>query len=164
MRGLKRTPTSKRNNIELKSNIQNYPPRLRLAEFFQSKEANTSEENLFQKQSTFIQHGDRGRDLHHQTDVLNNLNFEEVEKRSKSNLSNMEQKEPSKLINNETTVIRPTNKWGAVVVLATGQYQSMIMQHLLDENTKKKTDSYFDNKMQSNRLRFLRQSRVEIST
>ena len=78
----------------------------------------------------------------------------------------MEQKELSKLINDETTVIRPTNKWGAVVVLATGQYQSMIMQHLLDENTKKKkkTDSYFDNKMQSNRLRFLRQNRVDIST
>ena len=81
MRGLKRTPTSERNNIELKSNIQNYPPRLRLAEFFQSKEANTSEENLFQKQSTFIPHGHRGRDLHHQADVLNNLNLEEVEKK-----------------------------------------------------------------------------------
>ena len=93
MRGLKRTPTSKRNNIELKSNIQNCPPRLRLVEFFQSKEANTSEENLFQKQSTFIPHGNRGRNLRHQTDVLNKLNFEKVEKKSKSNLSNMEQKE-----------------------------------------------------------------------
>ena len=137
---------------------------MRLAEFFQSKEANTSEENLFQKQSTFIPHGNRGRNLHHQTDVLNKLNFEKVEKKSKSNLSDMEQKELSKIINDEITVIKPTNKGGAVVVLATGRYQSMIMQHLLDENTKKIADSYFENKMQSNRLRFLRQHRVEIST
>ena len=137
---------------------------MRLAEFFQSKEANTSEENLFQKQSTFIPHGNRGRNLHHQTDVLNKLNFEKVEKKSKSNLSDMKQKELSKIINDETTVIKPTNKGGAVVVLGTGQYQNMINQHLLDENTKKITDSYFENKMQSNRVRFLRQHRVEIST
>ena len=32
--GLKFTPTRKRNNIELQSNIQNYTSRLRLAEFF----------------------------------------------------------------------------------------------------------------------------------
>ena len=31
LRGLKFTPTPKRNNIELKSNIQNYTRRLRLA-------------------------------------------------------------------------------------------------------------------------------------
>ena len=33
LRGLTFTPTPKRNNIELKSNIQNYTRRLRLAEF-----------------------------------------------------------------------------------------------------------------------------------
>ena len=43
-RGLKFTPTPKRNNIELKSNIQNYKSRLRLAEFFHSKETNDSKE------------------------------------------------------------------------------------------------------------------------
>ena len=37
LRGLKLTPTPKRNNIELKSNIENYTRRLKLAEFFQSK-------------------------------------------------------------------------------------------------------------------------------
>ena len=50
LRGLKFTPTTKRSNIELKSNLQNYTHRLRLAEFFKkNKEANDSEENLFQK-------------------------------------------------------------------------------------------------------------------
>ena len=50
----------------------------------------------------------------------------------KSNLSNMEQKELSKLANDESIVIKPADKVGAVVLLSTGHYQSMIMQHLLD--------------------------------
>ena len=158
--GLKFTPTPKRNNIELKSNIQNYTRRLRLAEFFQNKEANDSEENLFQRQSTFTQPRNRDRDLDHQIDAPNNLNLEKMETKSKSILSNMEQKELSKLINDETIVTKPADKGGAVVILSTGHYQSMIMQHLLDENTYKKVDSCIDSKMQSNLLRFLRKYKM----
>ena len=69
---LKFTPTRQRNNIELKSNIKSYMHRLQLAEFFLNKEANDSEENLFQKQSTFIPPSNRDKDLDHQIDVLNN--------------------------------------------------------------------------------------------
>ena len=122
LRGLKFTSTPKRNNIELKSNIQNYTRRLRLAEFFQNKEANDSKENLFQKQSTFTSPRNRDRDLDHQIDVLNNLNLEKMETKSKSNLCNMEQKELSKLSNDETIVIKPADKGGAVVILSTGHY------------------------------------------
>ena len=148
LRVFKSTPTPKRNNIELKSNIKNYTRRLRLAEFLQNKEANDSE-NLFQKQSTFTPPRNRDRDLDHQIDVLKNLNFEKMETKFKSNLSNMEQQELSKLPNNETIVITPADKGGAVVILSTGHYQSMIMQHLLDENTYKKLDSCIDSKIQS---------------
>ena len=49
----------------------------------------------------------------------------------------MKQKELSKLSNNETIVIKPAEKGGAVVILSTGHFQSMIMQHLSDENTYK---------------------------
>ena len=152
---LKFTPTPKHNNIELKSNIKNYTRRLRLAEFLQNKEANDSE-NLFQKQSTFTPPRNRDRDLDHQIDVLKNLNFEKMETKFKSNLSNMEQKELSKLANDETIVITLAEKEEPVVILSTGHYQSMIMQHLLDENTYKKLDSCIDSKIQSDLLRFLR--------
>ena len=76
LRGLKLTPTPKRNNIELKSNIENYTRRLKLAEFFQSKKRNHSEENLFQEPSTFTPPRNRNRDLDHQIDVLSNLYLE----------------------------------------------------------------------------------------
>ena len=76
LRGLKLTPTPKRNNIELKSNIENYTRRLQLAEFFQSKKRNHSEKNLFQEPSTFTPPRNRNRDLDHQIDVLSNLYLE----------------------------------------------------------------------------------------
>ena len=127
LRGLKFTPSPKANNIELKSNIQKYTRRLRLAEFFLSKEAKDYEENLFQKLSTFNPPRKRDRDLHHRTDVLNNLNLDKMETKSESNLSYMEQKELLKLINDETIVIKHAGKGGAVVILSTGHYQRMII-------------------------------------
>ena len=79
-----------------------------------------------------------------------------MEKKFKKNLSNMEQKELSKLANDESIVITLADKGGAVVILSTGHYQSMIMQHLLNENTYKKLDSCIDSKIQSDLLRFIR--------
>ena len=70
LRGLKFTPTPKPNNIELKPNTQTYTRRLRLAEFLQNKEVNNSEENLFQKKSTFSPSQNRNRDLDHQIDTF----------------------------------------------------------------------------------------------
>ena len=50
-----------------------------------------------------------------------------MEATCKSNLSNMEQKKLSKLTNDETIVIKPADKGGAVAILSTGHQQSMIM-------------------------------------
>ena len=83
-----------------------------------------------------------------------------METKTKSNLSNMEQNELSKLSNDETIVVKPADKGGAVVILSTGHYQSMITKHLLDENTYKKLDSCIDSKIQSNLLRFLRKYKM----
>ena len=83
-----------------------------------------------------------------------------METKSRSNLSNMKQKELSKLSNDETIVIKPAYKRRAVVILSTSHNQSMIIQHLSDENTDKKLDPCVDNKIQSNLLRFLRQHKM----
>ena len=87
LHGLKFTPTAKRDYIEL--SMQNYTCRLRLADFFQSKETNDSEKSLFQN-LPLPPTPNRDRGLDHQTDILNSLNLEKMEKKSKSNLSNME--------------------------------------------------------------------------
>ena len=67
-------------------------------------------------------------------------------------------KELSKLSNDETILIQPADKGGAVVILSTGHYQSMIMQRLLDENTY--TYSCITSKIHSNLLRFLRKYKM----
>ena len=83
-----------------------------------------------------------------------------METKSNSNLSIMEQKELSKLTNDEKIVIKPLGTGGAVVVLLKAHYQSMIMQHLSDENTYNKLDSCINGKIQSDLLRFLREYKM----
>ena len=64
-----------------------------------------------------------------------------METKSKSNLSTMEQKELSKLSNDESMVIKLVDKWAALVILSTGHYKTMMMQQLFYENTYKNLDS-----------------------
>ena len=69
-----------------------------------------------------------------------------METKSKCNFSIMEQKELSKLINDETMVIKPADKGEVVVILSTGNHQGMIMKQLLDESIYKKLDFCIDSK------------------
>lgn len=165
LRGLKFTPTPKRNDNLRKSNIQNYMRESRLAEFFQEKETNNSErnlseKNLFKEQSTFTPPRNRDKDLDHQIDVLNNLNLEKMETRYKNNLSKKEQTELLKLQTDKTIVVKPADKGGAVVILSTGHYQDMIMTHLNDDQTYKQLDFCIDKKIQSNLQKLLGQYKM----
>ena len=74
---------------------------------------------------------------------------------SKSNLSKTEQSELSKLINDKTIIIKPADKGGAVVVLSTEHYKTMIMQHLDDASTYKKLDLNIDMKIHKNLKKLL---------
>ena len=63
----------------------------------------------------------------------------------------------AKLSNDETVVIKPPGRFSKSF---NKPLPSMIMQHLLNENTCKKLDSYNDNKIQSKLLRFARQHKM----
>ena len=52
----------------------------------------------------------------------------------------MEQNELLKLSNDETIVVKPAGREGTVGVLSTAHYQSIMVQHLSDENSCKKPD------------------------
>ena len=105
-------------------------------DFSKTKKTNDSEEVLnegISKTIYFYSISKQDRDSDHQTDILNNLKSWKMETKSKTNLSNVEQKELSKWRNDETIVIKP-------LVIS----KAMIMQHLLNENTYKKLDCCFD--------------------
>ena len=150
LRGLKFTPTPKRNIIQLKSDIHNYTRKLHLTEFFHNAPENNNLQNLFKTKSHFTPSRNRDRDLEHQIDILNNLDLEGMDISSKNNLSKTEQLELSKLINDKTIIIKPADKGSTVVVLSTEHYKTMIMQHLDDASTYKKLDLNIDMKIHKN--------------
>ena len=149
LRGLKSTPTPKRNIIQLKSDIYNYTRKLRLTEFFHNAPENNNLQNLFKTKSHFIPSRNRDRDLDHQIDILNNLDLEGMD------ISSKEQSELSKLINDKTIIIKPADKGGAEVVLSTEHYKTIIMQHLDDASTYKKFDLNIDMKIHKNLKKLL---------
>ena len=155
-RGLKFTPTPKRDNIHLKSDIQSYTRKLRLLEFFHNTSKNTEKENLFKIKSSFTPPRNRDKDLDHQIDILNNLDLENIEHNSKTNLSNKEQQELSKLINDEEIIIKRADKGGAVVILSKSHYQQMILEHLNDKSTYQKLDKNMDDSVIKNRSKLLK--------
>ena len=57
-------------------------------------------------------------------------------------------------------VTKTTDKGGVVVNISTSHVQSMVMQHLLDDNIYKKLASCINNKIQSNLLKFISQHKT----
>lgn len=130
LRGLKFTPASKLNIIQLKSDIHNYTRNLRLRNL----------QDVLKTKSNFLSSGNRDRGLDHQIGILNNLDLEGMDICYKNTLSKMEESALLKLINDRTIITKPADKEGAVVVLSTEHCKTMIMQHLDDVSTYKKID------------------------
>ena len=86
--------------------------KLRLVEFFQNKESNGWESN----------------------DVLNNINLQETEAKYKSNVSNIKQKQLSRLRNDEAIVIKTVKKRSCSNSLNRKETTRDMMQHLSDKN------------------------------
>ena len=81
LHGLKFSPTLKRTVVTLKL----YQACKLLADFFQNKEANHSEENLFFKKNLLLPNLETDIDLDHQIDVVINLKLKEMEKKNFQN-------------------------------------------------------------------------------
>ena len=126
-----------------------------MTEIFHDAPENNNLQNLFKTKSHFTPSRNRDRDLDHQIDILNNLDLEGMDVSSKNNLSKTEQSELSKLINDKTIIIKPAEKGGAVVVLSTEHYKTMIVQHLDDASTYKKLDMNIDMKIHKNLKKLL---------
>ena len=145
LRGLKFTPAPKLNIIQLKSDIHNYTRNLRLRNL----------QDVLKSKSNFLSSRNRDRGLDHQIGILNNLDLEGMDIFYKNTLSKMEESELLKLINDRTIITKPADKEGAVVVLSTEHYKTMIMQHLDDVSTYKKIDLNIDMKIHKNLKIFL---------
>ena len=117
---LKFTPTLTGNNIYLKSDIQAFSPKLRLAEFFDNTSKNAfdkdiSSQPLIKNESKFYPVKYRNKELDQYIDSLNNLHIENINKSFTYNLSKREWIELNQLKNNLDIVNNLLNAKIAVV-------------------------------------------------
>ena len=93
-KGLKFTPTPLPNKIELKNDVQQFSRKSRLLEFFskenESDEGESSDDSIIKNKSSFNPPRNRDKILDQNIDSLNSLNFPNLQKAPKSNLSKLE--------------------------------------------------------------------------
>ena len=93
-KGLKFTLTPLPNKIELKNDVQQFSRKSRLLEFFskenESEEGESSDDSIIKNKSSFNPPRNRDKILDQNIDSLNSLNFPNLQKAPKSNLSKLE--------------------------------------------------------------------------
>ena len=116
-KGLKLTPTPKRNTIEMEKDIHNFTRKLRL---------------------TFHSSRNRNKILDIVVDYLSNQNFDNTATKNKSNVSKNEWEAVKSLKVNGSVVIKEAAECGAVVVMKNTHYYNIVVKILQDEETYKK--------------------------
>ena len=147
MKGLKFTPTPKRNIPELKTNINDYTRKLRLIEFFATEDTPTDTESIARGKGSFNPPANRNRKLDAVVNYLKAQAFEEKPENSKNNLSKSDMKGLKELKENEKIVIKEADKGGCVVIMDTSHYVNMVMMQLNDKKTYQTTKNDCDTKV-----------------
>ena len=127
-RGLKFIPTSLPNKIELKNDVKQFSRKLRLLELFykenESEEEKSSDDSIIKNKSTFNPPRNRDKILDQNIDSLNSLNFPDLQKAPKSNLSKVEWSAINNLKNYKNIEIKEAYKGGSVTILSKSHYKS----------------------------------------
>ena len=142
-KGLKFTPTPRRNVQELKKDTENFTRKLRLIEFFANEEANY-DGSLVKKKGEFNPPRNRNKTLDIVIDFLHKQNFEERKYKNTSNISANEYKGIFELKNNDDIIIKEADKGGAVVIMNRNHYKKMVLDQLKDKETYKVTANKCD--------------------
>lgn len=144
-KGLKFTPTPKRNIHELKKDTENFTRKLRLIDFFPDEEADDDNNiSLVKKKGKFTPSRDRNKTLDIIIDFLHKQNFEETKKNNTSNITKDENKGIMQLKNNAKVIIKEADKGGAVVIMNREHYKKMVLDQLEDSKTYKTTTNNCD--------------------
>ena len=128
--------------IELKNVVQQFSRKLRLLKEKESEEEEKSSDDFIIKNKlAFNPPRNKDKLLDQNIDSLNNLNFPDMQKAPKSNLSKLKWAAINHLKNDKNIEIKEADKGGSVVILSKSHYKSMILSQLNDEKTYKKLNS-----------------------
>lgn len=138
-KGLKYTPTPRMNNEQLKTDIKEYTRKLRLKEYFNEDDDNSTqnqneeqEQDLVRNKSDFHPKRGRNQTLATVCNTRDNFQHSNVPRRAKSNLSKKEEQASKDLCDDDSIVIKEANKGGGVVVMNKAYYEVKILDMLND--------------------------------
>ena len=137
-KGLKFTPTLRRNTIEMEKYIHNFTRKLKLTEYFANENDITFDEQtqpLVKNKGTLHPPRNRNKTLDVVADYLNNQNFDNAATKNKSNISKNEWEAIKSLKKNDSIVIKEVDKGGAVVIMNKIHYYSIVVKILHYEET-----------------------------
>ena len=116
-----------------------------MLEFFynenESEEEKSSDDSIIKNKLVFNPLRNRDEILDQNIDSLDSVNFPNLQKPPKSNLSKLEWAAINDLKNDKNIEINEAGKGGSVVILSKFYYISMILSKLNDEKTYKKLTS-----------------------
>ena len=137
-KGLKFTPTPKKDVCEISADIQNFCTKLRKKEFFEDKsDASDTDESLAKNKSNFCPPRNRNITLDNYIDFLTKFPLEELQVKDikRSNLTREEHNALQELRGESEILIFEADKGGAVVVMDRTYYANKILEMLNDSQT-----------------------------
>ncbi|KAJ8305853.1 LOW QUALITY PROTEIN: hypothetical protein KUTeg_016398, partial [Tegillarca granosa] len=157
-KGLKFTPTPKSNPQELKNDIKEYTRKLRLTEYFNTKDKETEEstadeteenrnnisKDLVWNKSNFNPKRGRNYTLDTICNKLENMPLNNDHNTKRNNLTKYESEALASLMNNDNIIIKEADKGGVVVVMDTVFYRDRIYEMLSNNEFYKKANGNQD--------------------
>ena len=131
-KGLKFTPTPRRNTIEMEKDIHNFTRQLRLTEYFANDNDITFDEQtepLVKNKGTFHPPRNWNKTLDIVVDYSNNQNFDNAATKNKSNFSKNDWEAIKSLKENDSIVIEEADKGGAVAVMNKTYYYNKVIKN-----------------------------------
>ena len=114
------------NKIELKNDVQQFSRKLRLLEFFykenESEEEKSSDDSIIKHKSAFNPLRNRDEILDQNISSLNSLEFPNLQKAPKSNLSKLEWVAINDLSNDKNIEIKEADTGRSVVIFSKSHY------------------------------------------
>ena len=144
-KGLKFTPTPKRDNEDLIKDTEEFCRKLRLREYFQNEE--NEDESIVRNKSNFKPQPNRDKHLDNfikclQSSARNNETTTHV----KDNISKLEREAINSLTNVDSIIIKEADKGGAIVIMSKDHYKEMILEQLTNTDFYQELSSNEDRK------------------
>ena len=141
----------------MKKDVEEFSRKLRLIEYFSSKNNSSSDTgSIVKSKSSFIPPDKRNKHLDTTINYLKSQNYDPKTEKRKSNISKAERKAMKELLNDKEIIIKEADKGGCVVIMNTSHYVNMVKSQLNDSTTYRKVKPNCDNLVMNKLTEFVK--------